>query len=246
VSRSEFEIRGRRSDSARAKGRITMTRADVIQAGAGLLDKDGVEQFSMRKLAKSLGTGPATLYWHVHDKNELLRLILDDSFRQVVLPDKGSWDERLTQAMLATHDALQPRPALVEVLWGAGWELGPETLRVADGLIALVAESGLPEREVADAYLGLITLLFGFVAGEGSSRENPSYRDAREGEMPASDGPSTPELYPSLVRYGPDARLESMQRRFRYALDRLIAGIKVRVAELEAHEAGKRRRKRGN
>lgn len=233
MSRSEFEIRGRRSDSARAKGRVTLTRADVVEAGARLLDTDGVEHLSMRRLARSLGTGPATLYWHVHDKDELLLLILDETLRNVSIPDDGSWDERLIRSMVASHEALLPRPALIEVLWGAGWELGPETLRVADGLVRLVAESGLPEDEVADCYFALITLLFGFVAGEGSSPGNPTYREVRA-RLPSMDGHSSglSEQYPNLVRYGPDARLESMDKRFRYALERFLAGIRARVDEL--------------
>jgi TetR/AcrR family transcriptional regulator, tetracycline repressor protein len=239
VSGSQFEIQGRRSDSARAKGRVTLTRADVIRAGAQLLDTHGVEQLSMRKLAKSLGTGPATLYWHVHDKDELLQLILDDTLRGVVIPEEGSWDERLVAAFVVCYEALRPRPALVDVLWGAAWELGPETLRIADGLIALVAESGLPAEEVSDAYFALITLLFGFVTGAGNSPGNPSYSEFRA--LAAHEPPGNSERFPNLARFGPDARLETMDRKLRYALDRFISGIKLRVAEVAENSARTRR-----
>ena len=75
MSRAEFEIERRRSDSARAKGRLTLTRADVIKAGTQLLDTEGVEKLSMRKLAKTLGTVSSTLYWHVKDKDELAAVV---------------------------------------------------------------------------------------------------------------------------------------------------------------------------
>jgi TetR/AcrR family transcriptional regulator, tetracycline repressor protein len=233
VSRSAFEIKGHRSDSARAKGRVTLTRADVVRAGAELLDTESVEQLTMRRLAKRLNTGPATLYWHVRDKDELLLLILDDTLRGVTIPETGTWDERLKAAMLASHEALLPRPALIDVLWGAAWELGPETLGLAEGLVGLVAASGLPEDEVGDAYVALITLLFGFVVGEHSSPGNPSYRELRaQAEFTeGNERVDVAEVYPNLVRYGPDATLAAMNRRFGYALDRFIAGLKARVRE---------------
>lgn len=240
VSRSEFEVSRRKSDSVRAKGRLTLTRAEVINAAARLLDTDGIEKLSMRKLAAVLGTGPSTLYWHVHDREELLLLILDDTVSVVAVRTGGTWDERLTETLVHCHDALLPRPALIDVLWGAAWELGPQTLRVANALIGLVAESGLPDDEVSDTYLALITLLFGFVAGERSSPGNLRYRDVRSGMSSGDDTEQVADLYPNLVRYGPGAAAGEMERRFRYAVDRFVAGIKSRVLEL-GEGAGQRR-----
>lgn len=225
--------RGRRSDSARAKGRVTLTRADVIAAGAELLDTEGVERLSMRKLADHLSTGPATLYWHVHDKSELLLLILDDTLREISVPADGSWDERLRAVLSTAHEALVPRPALIEVLWETGWVLGPEALRVADELVGLVAESGVPEDEVADTYISVVTLLFGFVTAESTTRGNRGYTELRSpSEAAAEDDEAEPprRRHPNLVRYAPDAMPEVLSRRFHYALDLLISGVEARAA----------------
>ena len=50
----------------------------------------------MRSLATALGTGPSTLYWHVHDKEDLLLLILDETVRpiRVPVPEVGTSDLR--------------------------------------------------------------------------------------------------------------------------------------------------------
>lgn len=226
-------MQGRRSESARAKGRVTLTRADVIRAGAQLLDAEGVEQLSMRRLAKALGTGSSTLYWHVRDRDELLLGILDETLADVAIATDGTWDERLRETLVRCHQALLPRPALIDVLWGAAWRLGPETLRVADGLVGLVAESGLPDDEVADSYLALLSLLFGFVAGERSSPGNPRFSEAVAGDD-AADTEIVAEQYPNLARYGPGAAQEALERQFGYALDRFLTGIGARAAELAA------------
>jgi AcrR family transcriptional regulator len=203
------------------------------------LDSEGVEKLSMRSLARALGTGSSTLYWHVCDKDELLRLILDETLGGVTVPEVGDWDARLLGTLVRCHDALKSRPALVDVLWRAAWQLGPETLRLADALIGLVAESGLPDEEVADSYMALLTLVFGFVAGEQSSPGNPRYSEvhaARRDDATTGAG----GRYPNLTRYGPGAGADALARQFRYAIERFVAGIRVRVAEHE-HAAQSRR-----
>lgn len=189
------------------------------------MEEEGVEGLSMRKLARALGTGPATLYWHVRDKDELLALILEDTSRSIEVPNEGGWDERLTALLIEARRVLLPRPALIGVLWGAGWgELGPETLRVADAMVGLVAESGLPEEEVADAYFAVLVFLYGFIWGETMSADNRAYRD---------EGASDSAPYPNLARYGPGADPEGMDRRFRNGISRLIGGIRARGGDPE-------------
>jgi TetR/AcrR family tetracycline transcriptional repressor len=222
VSRTEFQKTGRRSESHLAKGRVALTRADVVRAGAELLDSEGLDGLSMRKLARTLGTGAATLYWHVRDKNELLALILDETMRPVRIPETGSWDDRLVSVLKASRRALTPRPILVRYIWEAGWNLGPETMRVADELTGLVAESGLPEDEVADAYFGLIIYMFGFVLAE----------TAGVAHGPIAPGPDADaDLHQNLQRYGPAMDPEGMDRRFHYGLERAVDGIKARAGK---------------
>ena len=215
VSRAAFHKGGRRSDSARAKGRVSLTRADVVAAGARLLDTDGIDGVSMRRLASMLGTGPATLYWHVRDKRELLMAILEDTLRDVRAPADGEWDERLLELLRAGRQALRAKPALIQVIWGSGWQLGSETLRVADEMIGLIAASGLPADEVADVYYALTTFLFGFVAAEATTPGTSRYRELK----------ATAGTYPNLARHRPAADHAGMDRRFEAGIRRFVASL---------------------
>lgn len=203
-----------------------------MAAGARLLEEEGVGGLSMRGLAAALGTGPATLYWHVRDKDELLALILEETSRSIGVPDGGGWDERLAALLIEARTALLPRPALIGVLWGAGWEdLGPETLRVADAMIGLVAESGLPDEEVADAYFAVLVFLYGFVWGETASAGNRAYREEAASPQGRDEGAPGANPYPNLARYGPGADPGGMDRRFRSGISRVIDGIRAHAAE---------------
>jgi TetR/AcrR family tetracycline transcriptional repressor len=194
-----------------------LTRADVVAAGAKLLDAEGVDGVSMRKLATALGTGPATLYWHVRDKRELLHAILEDAMRDVHVPHQGRWDERLLELLRIGRRVLRAKPALIQVIWASGWQLGPETLRVADEMIGLIGESGTPEDEVADAYYALTTFLFGFVAAEATSPGTSRFR-----------GRKADNAFANLRRYRPAADAAGMDRRFEAGITRFVESLRPR------------------
>jgi TetR/AcrR family transcriptional regulator, tetracycline repressor protein len=205
--------------------RSRLTRDDVIAAGIRLLDQEGVGGLSMRALARELDVGPGSVYWQVRDKAELLRLILDDTLRDVVVPSKGSWSERLASLLVSAREVLRPRPVLIPILWNAGWELGPDTLRVAEQLVGLVAESGIPEADVPDAYWTVLTYLLGFVIAETSVAETPRF---------AGRPDDAAESYPNLVRYAPGTEPQLMDTRFAYGIEQVIAGLRIRAGGASA------------
>lgn len=181
----------------------------------------------MRAVAQHLGTGSATLYWHVHNKEDLLKLILDDTFRGVEPPADGAWDARLAVTATRARSVLLPRPSLVPVLWESGWDLGPHVLRVADALLALIAQSGLPDQDVTDAYFALITYVLGFVVAETAAGGTKPF-GTEEAAAPDNNGTweQLQSQYPALTRYAPSTDTSAMHRRFTLGLNSLIRGIK--------------------
>ena len=60
-----------------SRERKPLTRDAIVDAALVVLEREGIEGLSMRKLAQELDAGAASLYWHVGDKEELLSLLLD-------------------------------------------------------------------------------------------------------------------------------------------------------------------------
>ncbi|WP_424949427.1 TetR/AcrR family transcriptional regulator C-terminal domain-containing protein [Deinococcus sp.] len=52
-----------------------ITRIQIIEAGLDLLDYEGLDAFSTRKLAQRLGVESSALYWHFKDKTALLQAL---------------------------------------------------------------------------------------------------------------------------------------------------------------------------
>ena len=65
------EPRKRRTRAARPP----LDRGRIVATGLAIVDKDGAEALTVRRLADALGVSPMSIYWHVTDKAELLRLI---------------------------------------------------------------------------------------------------------------------------------------------------------------------------
>lgn len=207
-----------RSSSARAKGRVTVNREDVIAAATRVVDRGGIDALSMRAVATALGVGVATLYWHVRDKRELLMLVVEDSVRSVRVAATGPWQERLADLLRQGRAVLRARPALVPAMWTSGWALGDETLRLANDMVGLIAESGTPDHEVADTYFALVSFLFGFVATESMSPNTPSFPET------VTDSKRL-EAYPHLARHAPAADTAGMDRRFEQGVRQFIRSL---------------------
>lgn len=113
-------------------GRPPVTsRTQILSAARRLIDRDGWDKLTIRRLAAELGIGATTLYHHIQNKEDLLVLLLNHYIDQLERPDLPSHpQERIVTAATAMHDAL------------AGWPWAAEILTV-DGFVGLLDESAL-------------------------------------------------------------------------------------------------------
>src|ERR1044071_8708810 len=79
-----------------APARVPLNRERIVDAAYEVLDREGLDRFSMRMVAAELGVAVSALYVHVANKDELLELMYQRLFEQVELPelDPPRWGER--------------------------------------------------------------------------------------------------------------------------------------------------------
>ncbi|MGO1854733.1 MAG: TetR/AcrR family transcriptional regulator C-terminal domain-containing protein [Microbacteriaceae bacterium] len=83
---------------------MTLTPERIVQEALALLDEDGLDGVTLRRLAARLGVQAPTLYWHVHNKADLLAHLGDAILAPLgALPDPAGahWRDWLLEA--ATH-----------------------------------------------------------------------------------------------------------------------------------------------
>src|SRR5215475_15592084 len=84
---SELPVPGWKRTRQPSAPRPQLSRDLIVDTAMKLLDADGLDGVSMRRVAEVLGTGPASLYAHVANKDELLDLLLDRVVAEIEVPD---------------------------------------------------------------------------------------------------------------------------------------------------------------
>ncbi|AEV87047.1 Tetracycline repressor protein class B from transposon Tn10 [Actinoplanes sp. SE50] len=177
----------------RAKlGRPARITQEMIAARAqAIVDAEGVQHLSMRRLSRELETTPMALYHYVRDRDALLLMLLATKTESTPLPHfPAEPRDYLLAAAVHLHHLLDGCPWLPEIL-GSQELVGVVTLPAVEHLLEAAIRCGLDRQEAVELY----QLLWSFVAGElfinaGTRKpEQPSRRQRLLTTLPAEEYP---------------------------------------------------------
>jgi AcrR family transcriptional regulator len=158
-----------------------LTREGIIAAAVGVMRAEGLDRVTMRRLARELDTGAASLYVYVRNTAELHAAMLEELLGQVDLSPvtaAGDWQERLIKILWSYTSILFEQPGLAQSALVTR-PRGPAYLSLAEGILALLSVGAVPPRRAAWA----VDLLLHFAtssAAEQGTRERAI--DARDEE----------------------------------------------------------------
>lgn len=138
------------------------SRAEITEAAVAVADAAGpagAAAVTMRKVAAHIGAGVMSLYTYVPDRETLLELMIDHAAGAAVPPRTGDWRADMRALAHAQRAVMLAHPWLPAAL-PARRTLGPNTLRVMDHAITVLAPAGL----APGAALEVFSLVTGFVA----------------------------------------------------------------------------------
>lgn len=93
-----------------------LTVPAVVEAAIGIADANGLATVSMRRVAEELGVGAMSLYTYVPSKSELIDLMIDKVYAELLEPDReGGWRVRVEQVARAHWELFHRHPWLVEI-----------------------------------------------------------------------------------------------------------------------------------
>jgi len=133
-----------------------LSREAIVEAAVRIIDAEGLDAVSMRRVAQEFGTGAASLYAYVANKDELFDLIVDWVLGEIadrwkhIEPTAENWREltldliRLSKQVLVTHRDLA-KTFLGRI------PFGPNGLRVVEEQLAIMRAGGVPDRMAAYA-----------------------------------------------------------------------------------------------
>lgn len=131
-----------------------------------LADAEGIDELSMRNLAKALGVEAMSLYHHVKNKDDILDGMIDRVFAEIALPQiGGEWREQMTRRALSAREALKRHPWALKLMESRAAP-GPATLSHHDATIGCLRAAGFSVALTAHAYSALDGYTYGFVLTE--------------------------------------------------------------------------------
>lgn len=179
-------------------GQPVLSRAAIVREAIAMLDAEGVEALSMRKLGARLNAGATSLYRHVANKDELMELAVDEVAAEISVPSTGpttgptagpttgpgaggpDWRAAAAQAAGSFRATALRHPWLASVLGQAGLAyLGPNLMSVSERLAALFTTAGFPDPS------GAIDALLSYVIGMSTTEAAWLTTVARSGETEA-------------------------------------------------------------
>ncbi|MFI6595548.1 TetR/AcrR family transcriptional regulator [Nonomuraea sp. NPDC050536] len=210
----------------------------IVETGLRIVDEEGIDALSMRRIAQELDTGPASLYAHVSNKEELIELIYDLAVGEIRLPETvGSWQEVLRAFATESHRVLTAHADLAKAAL-ANIPTGPNALRIGEAVFGLLIGAGLPPRDAALA-LDRISLYISSDAYEESLHyarmrtsgiDDPvEYITGFIGQINAYYKSLPPDEFPNTTKYADVLTSDDGVTRFMYGLDLIIAGLEARM-----------------
>ena len=222
-------------DRGQRRRRDPITREAIVQKALELLDRDGLDALSMRRVAEELGTGAASLYWHVGSKDGLLDLVLDEVIGEQHVPDPEPerWPEQLKEVAHDLRRTILRHRDIVRLSIGR-LPLGPNALRWSDRVLAILRAGGLPDAVAVTAHQLLISIVLGFAIDETGEGGHPP-ADQPPPETAAATArdylAALPgERFPNLVALSGHFADADADQQFELLLDIFVAGLAQRAS----------------
>lgn len=216
-------------DDADATPQPGLTREVIARAALRVLEREGIDGLSMRKVGAELGVKAASLYWHVRNKEQLLDLLSDALMADAEPPPReGPWrdqlraySERHRQHLLGKRDAAKVTAGRLAP--------GPHILRLLEDQLGRLREAGFTDADAALINHLLGVYVQGFVLQEQSPLSASEAMGAGRREAAEAAGDQFRRLpeaaFPNLVALADDLTAPTMDDRFAFGLERLLDGM---------------------
>ncbi|MFB9908802.1 TetR/AcrR family transcriptional regulator [Allokutzneria oryzae] len=147
----------------------TLGRDQIIRATVDLLDAEGTDGLSMRRLGARLGVGATSIYWYVKSKDELVALAADEVFGEIELPDPAERGWRGAAILIAhgLRSAALRHPWLAPVL-GTHPVYGTRIARFQDHCLGVYEAAGFSGDDTGRAVHAVFAYVIGTTLGEAS------------------------------------------------------------------------------
>ena len=217
----------RRGPSGGTKKPITVEA--IISTAFSIVEKEGYEALTMRRLATALETGPSSLYAHVVNKDDLDELLIGRLCAAIDLPepDPATWRQQIISVCTQLRDQYLRYPGISR----AAFAVAPsnlDTLRVGEGLLAILLAGGIGPQAAAWAIDSLMLYVNAYsleisLANQQLSHGDGSWVVSRDELLRRYA--ALPGTFPRSKRYAAELTAGTGHDRFDFTIGLMIDGL---------------------
>ncbi|MEU0281533.1 TetR/AcrR family transcriptional regulator [Streptomyces sp. NPDC088147] len=212
-----------------------LTYEGIVATAVRLMESEGLQRVTMRRLAQELDTGPASLYVYVANTAELHAAILEELLGAVDLSPasaegddgegddaEGDWRERLARLLGSYTHVLFAHPSLAHSALIAR-PSGPNYLALVEAVLSLLHKGGVPDAQAAwgvDVLLQVATAN----AAEHSARDRTAGAEAEHHALVAALRDASPDTHPRIAALGGDLTSGAPGQRLAWTFRMVING----------------------
>lgn len=219
-----------RASEGRRAGRGRLTRDEVMAAAVELIDSEGLDRLTMRRLGQRVGRDAMSLYRYAPNRDGLLDEVVESVLSELPpFPGERPWQEELRDGAHAFRRVALAHPHVVPLLVTRPLKtplgLRPlSVLRHLEGFLTLLIGQGFTPGEALRAYRSYMVLLSGHILNELQEAvvdEEETIDLLRLGlhRLPVKDFPTIRGLADILATYDGAAELDRGLDNFLRALE---------------------------
>lgn len=213
---------------------ITIER--ITDAALEVVATEGYDALTIRRVAAVLGTGPSSLYAHIVNKDDIDDLLIGRLYAGIMLPepDPDGWRGQLLGVYTQIRDVYLTYPGVSR----AALAMVPtnlETLRVGEGILAILLAGGIEPRTAGWARDALSLYVSAYALEQSLVQQRRRHQDRRQNQdqewtlsheelldrftaLPA-------EKFPQTRRHAADLISGTGHERFEFTLGLLMSNL---------------------
>lgn len=198
---------------------MQLKRADVVTGALALLDADGLEGLTMRKLGARLGVQAGAIYWHFKDKEALLDAMADRIVGRIIETPltSGPWDAQLADLAHRLRRALLAHRDGARVVAGT-YVAEPNTVRSGEQAMRILTDAGFPPDRAGWVIFTVLYYVLGHTIEEQAQLATGDWEQRGTGLV-------DPELHRAMT----GVITADPEERFAYGLELFLDGVRLRL-----------------
>lgn len=177
--------------------RGTLSTSKVVEAALRLVDAEGLELLTMRRLANELGCEAMSLYKHVADKDTLLALLIERVMGEFVTPNpRLGWRNRVKAVSGEFRRLALAHPHLFPLI-AVQLPTSPAALVPVEATLQALTDAGLPDDRVVGTFWSLVAYVSGALLAETAAATGVVQ------PFPFTLSGNGSEAHPQVTRLGP-------------------------------------------